>query len=156
MTEAIAVPVHLPQLSLGRRDLADRTVLSLAGEIDLASVSPLREVVEQCLYEGVRTIDVDLIAVTFCDCSSLRAFLEMARRAADAGGALRLHDPPAVLARILTRTGTAPLLLGYPAVPAHHASPRHMAGPLLPWPSPADDIAAHPDPALPAVPRGAL
>ncbi|WP_407560524.1 STAS domain-containing protein [Streptomyces sp. 184] len=128
--------VRMPRLNLVRRDLADRTVISLAGEIDLESVPLLREAFAQCTREGVRTVDVDLIAVTFCDFSGLRAFLEMSRRAAKAGGTLRLHHPSTALARILDLTGTASLLLGPPAVPAPDASLQPTAGPLPPLPRP--------------------
>ncbi|MEO3845331.1 STAS domain-containing protein [Streptomyces sp. B22F1] len=145
----------MPQLNLIRRDLADRTVIYLAGEIDLESVPLLRELFAECMREGVRTVDVDLIAVTFCDCSGLRAFLEMSHRASEAGGTLRLHDPPTVLVRILDLTGTASLLLGQPAAASHEASLRPTAGPLLLWPPAAYDIATQAVAALPAVPRGA-
>lgn len=145
----------MPQLNLIRRDLADRTIISLAGEIDLESVPLLRELFAQCMHEGVRTVDIDVIAVTFCDCSGLRAFLEMSHRASEAGGTLRLHDPPTVLVRILDLTGTASLLLGQPAVPSHQAPLRPAAGPLPLWPPAACDSATQPVAALPAVPRSA-
>lgn len=144
----------MPQLKLLRRDLADRTVISLAGEIDLESVPLLRELFAQCMHESVRTVDIDLIAVTFCDCSGLRAFLEMSHRFSEAGGTLRLHDPPTVLVRILDLTGTASLLLGQPAVPSHEASLRPTAGPLLRRSPAAHDIATQAVAALPAVPQG--
>ncbi|MGX8904265.1 STAS domain-containing protein [Streptomyces netropsis] len=64
------------------------------------------------MREGIRTIDVDLTPVTFCDCSGLNAFLDAAHRTIAANGSLRLHHPPTTLTRILTLTGTGPLLLG--------------------------------------------
>ncbi|GAA4808772.1 STAS domain-containing protein [Streptomyces ziwulingensis] len=105
----------LPQLSVHRHDRGSRALITLVGEIDLDSVSSLRTSLERCLRDGIRTLDVDLAAVAFCDVSGLDAFLHAARRATVAGGALRLHHPPTGLVRMLDITGCGPLLLGPPS-----------------------------------------
>ncbi|MFJ4819603.1 STAS domain-containing protein [Streptomyces sp. NPDC088801] len=124
----------LPQLTAHRHDQRKQALITLSGEIDLESAPLVRESLERCLRDGIRTIDVDLTAVTFCDCSGLSAFLHAAQQTTVAGGTLRLHHPPTTLARILDLTGCGFLLLGLPF--------DHL-------PSPLGDTAAAPRPAPP-------
>jgi anti-anti-sigma factor len=98
-----------------RHDGTRRTLVILAGEIDLVSAPPLREELQRCVLDGYRTVDVDLRAVTFCDCSGVNAFLVAAYRTASAGGSLRLRYPSAALTRLLALTGTSFLIADDPA-----------------------------------------
>ncbi|MHA5046942.1 STAS domain-containing protein [Streptomyces sp. SD15] len=110
----------LPQLTVYRHDRRHRALITLAGEIDLESAPLVRAALVRCLRDGMRTIDVDLTPVTFCDCSGLNAFLHAAQQTTEAGGALLLHHPPPMLGLILDLTGSGFLLLG---VPFGHLSP---------------------------------
>ncbi|MFJ4786879.1 STAS domain-containing protein [Streptomyces sp. NPDC088794] len=101
-----------PQLTVHRHDRRQRALITLAGEIDLTSAPLVRTALAQCLREGVRTIDVDLTATSFCDCSGLNVFLYAAQEVTAAGGTLRLHHPPPTLGLILCLTGSGFLLLG--------------------------------------------
>lgn len=92
---------HDRPLTVYRHDRGKRALITLAGEIDLESAPLVRMSLEGCLRDGIRTIDVDLTAVTFCDCSGLNAFLHAAQQTTVVGGTLRLHHPPTMLARIL-------------------------------------------------------
>lgn len=104
----------LPQLAVYRHDRKKRALITLAGEIDLETAPLVRASLERCLHDGIRTIDVDLTPVTFCDCSGLNAFLHASQRITAAGGTLRLHRPPRTLVLMLDITGCAFLLLGVP------------------------------------------
>ncbi|MGW1712462.1 STAS domain-containing protein [Streptomyces sp. NPDC002156] len=104
----------LPQLTVHRDDRRTRTLITLAGEIDLESAPLVRVSLEQCLRDGVRAIDVDLTHVTFCDCSGLNAFLHAAQRTTAVGGTLRLRHPQPMPARMLDLTGCGFLLLDPP------------------------------------------
>ncbi|MHA5054664.1 STAS domain-containing protein [Streptomyces sp. SD15] len=110
----------LPQLTVHRHDRRKRALITLAGEIDLESAPLVRTALARCLSDGIRTIDIDLTPVTFCDCSGLNAFLHAAQKTTEAGGTLRLHHPPPTLGLILDLTGSGVLLLG---VPFGHLSP---------------------------------
>ncbi|MEV6761512.1 STAS domain-containing protein [Streptomyces sp. NPDC051105] len=110
----------LPQLTVYRHDRRKRALITLAGEIDLESAPLVRRALAQCLSDGIRIIDIDLIPVTFCDCSGLNTFLHAAQKSTEAGGTLRLHHPPPTLTLILDLTGSGFLLLG---VPSGHLSP---------------------------------
>ncbi|MEO3751556.1 STAS domain-containing protein [Streptomyces sp. B6B3] len=104
-----------PTLGVFRHDGARRTLVTLTGEIDLVSAPPLREELQRCLLDGYRTVDVDLRAVTFCDCSGVNAFLAAAHHTASAGGSLRLRYPSAALTRLFALTGTSFLVADDPS-----------------------------------------
>ncbi|WP_063997183.1 STAS domain-containing protein [Streptomyces phaeochromogenes] len=101
-------------LSVHRHDTDNRTLVTLTGEIDLNSAPLVHASLERCLHDGVRAIDVDVTAVTFCDCSGLNAFLYALLRTASAGGSLRLVHPSPALERLVTLTGSGSLFLTLP------------------------------------------
>ncbi|MFF4503879.1 STAS domain-containing protein [Streptomyces sp. NPDC001401] len=107
--------MSLPQLVVYRHDRRKRALITLAGEIDLESVPLVRAALERCLHDDMRTIDVDLTPVTFCDCSGLNAFLHAAQQTTVAGGTLRLHHPPPMFALVVGLAGCGFLLLGLPS-----------------------------------------
>ncbi|MEY2242301.1 STAS domain-containing protein [Streptomyces sp. BF23-18] len=129
-----------PQLAVYRHDRGKRVLITLAGEIDLESAPLVRTALARCLSDGIRTIDIDLTPVTFCDCTGLNVFLHAAQQTTETGGTLRLHHPPPTLGLILDLTGSGFLLLDDPLgqlslplgdVPAPTAqTPRHRAVPL--------------------------
>ncbi|MFJ6836369.1 STAS domain-containing protein [Streptomyces sp. NPDC091209] len=129
-----------PQLTVCRHDRGKQVLITLAGEIDLESAPLVRTALARFLSDGIRTIDIDLTPVTFCDCTGLNVFLHAAQRTTEAGGTLRLHHPPPTLELILDLTGSGFLLLDAPLgqpspplgdVPAPTARiPRRRAVPL--------------------------
>ena len=126
----------IPQLTLYRRDKHRRALITMAGEIDMSTERLVRESVGRCLLDGIRVIDADLTTVTFCDVTGLNAFLYASQATAAAGGSLRLHHPPPVLARIITLTGNGFLLSGLPdGLPTDPAGPAaHVVGSADPTP----------------------
>ncbi|MEU5632666.1 STAS domain-containing protein [Streptomyces rishiriensis] len=102
------------RLTIDRHDRRKRALITLAGEIDLESAPLVCAALARCLSDGIRVVDVDLTPVTFCDCSGLNAFLYAAQRTKEAGGILRLHNPPQSFGWILDLTGCGVLLLGPP------------------------------------------
>jgi anti-anti-sigma factor len=106
--------MSISQLNIYRHDRRKRALITLAGEIDLDTAPLVRETLEQCLRDGIHTIDIDLTTVTFCDCSGLNAFLHASQQTAAAGGSLQLHYPPPLMARLIDLTGCGFLFLGLP------------------------------------------
>ncbi|MFC7258758.1 STAS domain-containing protein [Streptomyces lutosisoli] len=131
----------LPQLTIYRHDRLNRALIALAGEVDLESAPLVRAALARCLSDGIRIVDVDLTPMTFCDCSGFNAFLYASQRTTEAGGILRLHNPPPALGLILDLTGSGFLLIGPPVghlspppgdVPAPTAqAPPHRVVPLV-------------------------
>jgi anti-sigma B factor antagonist len=73
-------------------------VLSVAGELDLASAARLRRAIGNLMGQGVRHLEVDLDECTFIDSSGMGALLWGAHRLHAAGGdlvAVRVHGAPA-------------------------------------------------------------
>jgi anti-anti-sigma factor len=100
----------LPRLHVHRYDQATRTRVVLAGEIDRATAPLVLTALTACLRDGVRTADVDLTAVTFCDVSGLNVFLAASWLATESGATLRLHRPPPILTRLIEITGSGCVL----------------------------------------------
>jgi anti-sigma B factor antagonist len=128
-----------PFLTVNSEDTGDRALVTLFGEVDLSSAVFLREMLTQYVCAGVRRIDIDVTAVTFCDVSGINIFLEAGGHAAAAGGVLRLHHPNPALQRLLVRTGAGPYLLGVPFLLASGALRGTYARPPLSGPAPSAD-----------------
>ncbi|GAA3714003.1 hypothetical protein GCM10022224_094530 [Nonomuraea antimicrobica] len=62
-----------------------KTVLGLAGELDLATAEPLNVLVDNVIANAKRRVVLDLSGLTFCDMSGLRA-LRLCDRTARASG----------------------------------------------------------------------
>ncbi|MFJ8718061.1 STAS domain-containing protein [Streptomyces violaceus] len=119
----------LPRLNVHRHDHTTRTLITLAGEIDLATAPLVRVALAECVHDGIRTTDVDLTEVTFCDASGLDAFLAASGLATEAGTILRLHHPPPIMARIIEITGSGVLLHEFHSVrPASRRFPAAAGG----------------------------
>jgi anti-anti-sigma factor len=126
--------------SAHRHDANGRALITLSGEIDLATAPALRDAVDGCLRDGAQVIDVDLAAVTFCDVGGLNTFLRASESAAAAGAIFRLHFPSPMLTRLLDLTDCSRLL-------AHPAGGRGVttlvARPAHPYPTAGSPGAAY-------------
>jgi anti-sigma B factor antagonist len=105
----------LPPLTIYRHDRGKRSLITLAGDIEPATAPLVRDALERCLRDGITTIDVDLTVLGRCDIDGMNVFLDASQHATAAHASLRLHHPPPQTARLLARTGSAPLLLGPPS-----------------------------------------
>jgi len=123
----------LPNLNVHRHDRGHHATITLAGEIDIAMAPALHMAVEDCLREGIRTIDIDLADLDFCDVGGLNAFLAVEERTASLGGFLRLRHPRPAIARLLKLSDTAFLLRFPPHPPGRRpaSEPVAAAGPGL-------------------------
>ncbi|MGW0841263.1 STAS domain-containing protein [Streptomyces sp. NPDC002787] len=120
----------LPQLTVHRHDRTTRALVTLSGEIDLATAPLVYAALAGCLRDGMRTIDVDLTAVTFCDASGLNPFLTAFQLGAGAGTILRLHHPPPAMARVIELTGSGFLAEHHTVRPARPRVPTVAGGAL--------------------------
>ena len=108
----------LPSSNLLRHDRGSHTIITLAGELDLETAHFVPLAIEGCLREGIRTVDINLALLTFCDVSGLNAFLISSRLTTAAGGSLCLRHPSPMLTRLLDLTDTGFLLYDRPLVAA--------------------------------------
>jgi anti-sigma B factor antagonist len=98
-----------PASPLLRADIAingSTALLTVSGELDMATAPLIVEGVDEILDAGTRDIEVDLSAVTFMDTSGLQALLVSSMRAGAAGGALALRSPSERVLNVLRITDT--------------------------------------------------
>jgi len=113
-----------PALSVRRQD--DYTVVTISGEVDIASAPELREQLLGLLRPGASRLVVDLSGVTFCDASGLAVLVGVARRARLLDGAMRLAAPVPLLATVLRLTGLDSRFEIFATVPEALGAPAHL------------------------------
>jgi len=87
----------------------EATVIQVRGEIDLATVGRLRDVIEPHMGPK-QTIILDLSEVEFMDSSCLNVLVQARGRLTENGGSLILRNPSRAAHRVLTVAGATDLL----------------------------------------------
>ena len=106
-------PFRLTAVSCG-----DQCVLSMHGEADLAVAEDIVELGTVGLNEpDIRTLVIDLHAVTFCDSTTISAFIRLRNHARDAGKQLVLSGIPDRIQQVLTIAGLGHVFTDDPARP---------------------------------------
>jgi anti-sigma B factor antagonist len=86
------------------------TVLSVKGEIDIATAGILDEAIEQCVTDGRTRIAVDLEGVSFMDSTGLRTLIVAHRRLGDVSGRLAVIPGSGPIRRLLEVAGVVDTL----------------------------------------------
>jgi anti-sigma B factor antagonist len=110
-------------LDLSARTEDRITIAELAGELDIASASDLREQLLGLLRPGSSRLVIDMSKVSFCDASGLAVLVGTGRRARALGGFLRLAAVSPQADRILRITGLHRHLPIFPTVSAATSPP---------------------------------
>jgi anti-anti-sigma factor len=104
-------------LHVSAEKIDDRvTVLTVTGELDRDSVDVLGTAADAALDAGTTRLVVALGALTFCDSSGLRLFVELHKQAADRGGSLHLADVRPPVATVIQVTNLHRILAVHPTV----------------------------------------
>lgn len=77
-----------------------------SGELDLATIDPVRHDVEDAIARGATEIVFDLTDVTFLDSSALAVFAYAARRVER----VQVTNPNSIARRVIEETGLADVL----------------------------------------------
>jgi anti-anti-sigma factor len=77
-----------------------------SGELDLATIDPVRSDVETAIAQGATAIVFDLTDVTFLDSSALAVFAYAARRV----DRVQITNPNSIARRVIEETGLADVL----------------------------------------------
>jgi anti-anti-sigma factor len=86
------------------------TILSVDGEIDIATAGTVDEAIEQAVTEGRSRVAVDLEGVSFMDSTGLRSLIVAHRRLADIGGTLAVIPGSGPIRRLLEVAGVVDTL----------------------------------------------
>jgi anti-sigma B factor antagonist len=98
----------VPDLTVHASSDGDSCVLSLGGELDLASTDEVSEQAKALLATGrCRVLVIDLSGLTFIDSTGLGLFVELRLLAADSGATIELANVPPGPARIIGIVGLA-------------------------------------------------
>ena len=91
----------------------------IRGELDIATVPRLQNVLDRVLVRRPRRLEIDLSGVTFLSVYAVSVLVATHRHLVAHGAALVLHDPTPIARRVLTLTGTDYLIEGFPASSSH-------------------------------------
>lgn len=106
----------LVTVSLTQRD-QERTVASVAGEIDHSSSDALQSDVLALLDEQTNNLVLDFSQVAFCDSSGMSALIGLQRHLTGRDGSLTVAAAPRNVARALRLGGLAKLIPVHDSVP---------------------------------------
>jgi stage II sporulation protein AA (anti-sigma F factor antagonist) len=99
-----------PGLSLTARADGRRHVITLSGELDLATAEVLESSVAEACSDGARELLLDLEQLRFMDSTGLRAVLMARERCEGDGCELYLARPQRAVRQLLELTGVLPRL----------------------------------------------
>lgn len=85
--------------------------LRVRGEIDLATIQTLQDSIDHLLDTGVKSLDLDLTEVAFCDVTALNLLLSVDAQLRSRGGQLTVHGPCLHLRLMLRAVGRSLRLL---------------------------------------------
>ncbi|MGW4645597.1 STAS domain-containing protein [Kitasatospora sp. NPDC004289] len=113
------MPVHDEGLTAELSAVGERAVVCrLVGDLDVESLSPAEQVLDEALHARPEVVVVDLAEVGFCDSSGLNLLLRTRVAAQGAGVGLRLAAASAPVRRLLELTGAEAVFELSPSVQA--------------------------------------
>jgi anti-sigma B factor antagonist len=99
------VALYSEQLKLEVTESSGSAVVTIAGEIDVASAPSLSRCLGQCMDEGCTDIRLEMSGVSFMDSSGIKALLAARGQLEEVDGKLTLSNPSRTVLRVLDVTG---------------------------------------------------
>jgi anti-sigma B factor antagonist len=109
------------------RRMPDHTVLTVSGELDIATTAALRVQINKVLMDTAMPVIIDLSGVSFCDASGLALLVGAQRRARLDGRTVVLAGPPRNVSKLLHITGLDRAFTVHPTLVAAQGGARHSA-----------------------------
>ncbi|HEX7745822.1 MAG TPA: anti-sigma factor antagonist [Micromonosporaceae bacterium] len=103
-------------LTVQTEQRGDVVVVSIAGELDMATAPQLQDQITDLIDRGRCRIVFDLANLSFCDSTGLSVFVRAKNGCDDSGGVVRLAAPQRGVLRILEVSGLVEVLQTYPTV----------------------------------------
>lgn len=137
-----AIGAHTsPFLKVAAYPAGERTVVAVAGELDIDTEQALRHALSEALAQSVHGLDLDFAGVDFCDCSGLNVLLYIRRLALAEAKTVRIQTAGIAVECLLTLTRTWPLFVHRDdAGPGVAAYGRGMCTGTTPSPVEADGL----------------
>jgi anti-sigma B factor antagonist len=110
MTSTDGASPTVPLIAIRRSDVGRRTVLAVAGEVDMASTPDLGTAVDAAVESGASDLWIDLSATTFIDSTCVHLLLETSRRARGLQRRFVVVCPPGRVRRVFDIAGVAEAL----------------------------------------------
>lgn len=101
-------------LTVHTEQYGDLVVVSVAGELDMATAPELQDRVADLLDRGRSQIVFDLCRLSFCDSTGLSVFIRAKNLCEQAGGRVCLAAAQRAVLRVLEVSGLVELLEVYP------------------------------------------
>jgi anti-sigma B factor antagonist len=95
----------IPAFAVDVRQVEGRSVVALAGELDLATAPELRQQLGLLAEDGKHHVTLDLTHLDFVDSTGLSVFVMAFNRAHAAGGSMVISNPSLPVMRIFEITG---------------------------------------------------
>ncbi len=103
-------------LTVSTEQQGDVAVVTVAGELDMATAPTLQDEVTRLVEAGQVRLVFDLADVSFCDSTGLSVFVRARNRTGAAGGDVRLAAPQRSVQRILEVSGLVDVLPTFPTL----------------------------------------
>lgn len=105
MTAATLPAAVAEGLSVDTRRVGTTAIVTVRGELDIATAPLLRVVLDGIYPSRPRRVEVDLSGVTFLDMAALGTLVAARRRLASRRAALVVRQPSPPVARVLSLSG---------------------------------------------------
>ena len=119
-SQSMSALLDAPLVTIERFDVGHRTLLAVAGELDIASTPELGTAVDAALESGACDLWIDLSATTFVDSSCLHVLIETDRRASELHRRFAIVCPPGTVRRVFDVAGVAAALPLYDDLGSAH------------------------------------
>ncbi|MGW1506753.1 ANTAR domain-containing protein [Streptomyces mirabilis] len=130
-----------PFLKVAAYPAGARTVVVVAGELDIDTEQALQHALREALAQSLHGLDLDLAGVDFCDCSGLNILLHIRRLALAEAKTVRIQTAGTAVEHLLTLTRTWPLFPHpHDAGPGMAANGRGMCTGTTPSPAEEDGL----------------
>lgn len=104
------------ELAVSRESVADVSVLSVRGEVDVYSAPTLRDNLTELREAGAEAVVVDLTEVAFLDSTGLGALIGARTEAESSGGRLAIVCTNDRILKLFTITGLDSVFSIYPSI----------------------------------------
>jgi anti-sigma B factor antagonist len=105
-------------LTIAHEEHGGRPVLTLDGELDLATAPQLASVALALVESGAPDMIIDAEKLAFCDSSGLTVFVQVATSLQATGGRLAIAGPSAIVRQVLELSGLIESIVVVDSVPA--------------------------------------